>query len=872
MTTGLPATLPQVAAVVLDLLSQQRCLDWDELLDGLERSRLDLGDDPEDLLDEVLGSEHLPLVMPIGVDRWADLPALLAGHVATHRVTAAEAGADLLVSVPDLEHVSVLMSDERYQRLTDGTPARADTRVIDGEEVWGIALEPGTLKRLGIGADDLVAVRATESGLVLDRIEASDLADPPEALGPLIEETLEDRDGEPQLVELLWWQLVAELPSGLADPIPPISEVLDSLGFARHGAQVAMAGFDFARHGVDRRIESIRQIHRIDEDQALAVVVLGELHARLRDLTETVLADEDADPETAGSAESVDPYPGEDAGDAEPSAPTEDEGDALGGEVVAELLDQLEDPAVAEALLAEAVGVGTEGAIALGVLAESLETRAPKGAKPSLRWLQAKAVERLGNPEEAEGLLREVLTMEPGHGPALYDLARYASDRGDAEAGLSLLRRAGAPADDGLVQLLEHFRPRARADLGRNERCWCGSGRKYKQCHLGKEVAPLADRAAWLYQKAGTYLHDGPWRLEVMALAQVRARDWEHEWALLDALDDPLVADVALFEGGGFAAFLAERGHLLPDDERLLAEQWLLVERSVFEIEGVEPGATLTVRDVRTGDRHVVRERTASRQLQPGVLCCARIVPAGDTMQIFGGLEPVALHQRDRLIALLDADPDPEEVVAELSARFGPPVLQNTEGDPLVFCEAEVRVPDADGLRRWLDAAYDRSEDEDDAEVWLEHVVTHGLTRVRATLRLVGDRLHIDVNSEARLDRLLDAVRSEQPGAEVASEQRVPATDLQEVQRLRPPTASLSSSLDPADPAIAQALEEMVRQHEAAWLDEQIPALGGVTPRQAAADPTRRPDLERLLAGFDGLEEVPGAMSARRLRDALGLR
>jgi hypothetical protein len=153
-------------------------------------------------------------------------------------------------------------------------------------------------------------------------------------------------------------------------------------------------------------------------------------------------------------------------------------------------------------------------------------------------------------------------------------------------------------------------------------------------------------------------------------------------------------------------------------------------------------------------------------------------------MQIFGGLEPVALHQRDRLIALLDADPDPEEVVAELSARFGPPVLQNTEGDPLVFCEAEVRVPDADGLRRWLDAAYDRSEDEDDAEVWLEHVVTHGLTRVRATLRLVGDRLHIDVNSEARLDRLLDAVRSEQPGAEVASEQRVPATDLQEVQRL----------------------------------------------------------------------------------------
>jgi hypothetical protein len=24
-------------------------------------------------------------------------------------------------------------------------------------------------------------------------------------------------------------------------------------------------------------------------------------------------------------------------------------------------------------------------------------------------------------------------------------------------------------------------------DLGRNERCWCGSGRKYKACHLAAD-------------------------------------------------------------------------------------------------------------------------------------------------------------------------------------------------------------------------------------------------------------------------------------------------------------------------------------------------------------------------------------------------
>lgn len=28
----------------------------------------------------------------------------------------------------------------------------------------------------------------------------------------------------------------------------------------------------------------------------------------------------------------------------------------------------------------------------------------------------------------------------------------------------------------------------ALPDLGRNEHCWCGSGRKYKACHLAKDA------------------------------------------------------------------------------------------------------------------------------------------------------------------------------------------------------------------------------------------------------------------------------------------------------------------------------------------------------------------------------------------------
>src|SRR5205807_2544243 len=129
-----------------------------------------------------------------------------------------------------------------------------------------------------------------------------------------------------------------------------------------------------------------------------------------------------------------------------------------------------------------------------------------------------------------------------------------------------------------------------------------------------------------------------------------------------------------LFEGGAFADFVATRGFLLPEDERLLADRWLLADRSVFDIQAVRPGTGLTVRDVRTGDVHEVTERSASRQLASGDLICARIVPVDeDTRQIFGGIEPVPLHQRDELIALLDEKPNPTDLVALLTRRFAPP-------------------------------------------------------------------------------------------------------------------------------------------------------------------------------------------------------
>ncbi len=277
------------------------------------------------------------------------------------------------------------------------------------------------------------------------------------------------------------------------------------------------------------------------------------------------------------------------------------------------------------------------------------------------------------------------------------------------------------------------------------------------------------------------------------------------------------------------------------------------------------------MRDVRTGDTHEVRERAASRQLKPGQLICARLVPAGDTMQFFGGLEPVALHERDPLIELLDSEPDAVTLVAQLSLRFAPPVLTNTEGDPLAICEATVRVDDPAGIETALDDAYDRV-DGDEPPRWIEHVTTGGMARIRATLVLDGDALRVEANSEKRIDRVLDTLARLDTGMNVLDDSRTPVLDVREAGKLAQQfPATDAEALDPDDPQLAAIRDEFIRTYEATWLDEPIPALDGYTPRQAADDPTRRGDLVKLLQAFPVGEASRGGMDVDRLRTALGL-
>jgi len=125
------------------------------------------------------------------------------------------------------------------------------------------------------------------------------------------------------------------------------------------------------------------------------------------------------------------------------------------------------------------------------------------------------------------------------------------------------------------------------------------------------------------------------------------------------------------------------------------------------------------------------------------------------------------------------------------------------------MCDATLRVDDPVALAQALDDAYARDDEQTDCTlVWYEHVITHGMQRIRAHLELGGDQLHVHANSAARFERVLATVRTLDPSATVLDETREPAGDMRAIQQLaaRDP-ATPAQSLDLAsDPEIAGAI------------------------------------------------------------------
>jgi SEC-C motif len=490
---------------------------------------------------------------------------------------------------------------------------------------------------------------------------------------------------------------------------------------------------------------------------------------------------------------------------------------------------------------------------------------APPVQRAAAALLAARAAEGDGRPVEAEELVLEALGHDPDLAPALRDAADYAATRGDAAGADAHLRRAGAAPEDGLRRALRPLLVSPPRTTPRNSPCPCGSGRKYKQCCLRTPSYPLSTRAPARYASIATYATRAP----SIEIAREYAELAEPEAAMF-------ALDLAIFEGGVLDDYLDERGDLLPGDELAMVERWHAVSLAPYEVTAVQPGASLTMRPLLGGGPVRLADRSLSAGVRRLDLLVARVLDDGDGPALLAHPLWVDRRRRRALLELFDGGYEPWEVAAFFGPQ-PPPLLRNREGHLLVQCTATYDLPEAAVEAAWRRLAAELEEDDGPDRLLAIGQLDDGEEVIRGSVHRQQRQLTITANSVERLGELHQQVLAAAPGSRLVSESIVPMEELlaegeQDPRATADPDAEAQRlGLSPEEEAAL--LEQVMRDYEQRWLDQELPALDGRTPRQAAAEGGSA--LAELHALLDDIQwqadSSGGGMSAARIRHHLGL-
>lgn len=484
-------------------------------------------------------------------------------------------------------------------------------------------------------------------------------------------------------------------------------------------------------------------------------------------------------------------------------------------------------------------------------------------------------------------------------------------------AGRKVTVRVAFPEDEGgdlLEDLAEPmFVPEplpatGRSKTPRNAPCPCGSGRKYKKCHLAEDeereraargTGPDADEARAVARRLAERdpIHALDERITADALAIARrrwGRAFDPDGALARlGLDFQCTQSLLGWSSGhhrgpdgktALDLYLEERGGALDAEGRALVEAQRTAWFSYLEVVSAKPGRMITLRDLLTRAEWTVEEKSASRMVRPRDVLLARVLDLGSRAILAGchlrSLPPregdaarrqlrSALRVRAVKVStekLRDATAQGtlfriwQEVVDAADAR-PPPKVQNTDGEDLILTVDRFDVADGktDDVVACLLALPDAQRDKwDDGTVTVSFVRDGNAKGVLPTTLIgravvEGGVLRLETNSRERADRLRGLV-AERLGALVSFR----------IREHSDPVAYLAggakfgarpAASEPMPSEVLEVVKRMQAEHYQRWLDEELPALGGLTPRQAARRRgAPRKSLELLVAEIEHAE------------------
>jgi hypothetical protein len=360
----------------------------------------------------------------------------------------------------------------------------------------------------------------------------------------------------------------------------------------------------------------------------------------------------------------------------------------------------------------------------------------------------------------------------------------------------------------------------ARAKVGRNAECPCGSGKKYKRCCLAMDAAP--DLSPWKLQRdASDRLTDDMMRFARREFPDGSLDAWmdfnqmflpepidkfgnEHQifmpHFLFDWHPDPPRRKRGRPIKPGIVAqrYFAKRGSQLPELDQLILRESVSEPVSFYEVLQCDPGRGMLLRDVLIGGECIVEEHNGSSNLKTGDILYGQVcrLPEVNTLSRMAPLRispaekseivklRIVLRQK---VAKLNRDLAAEDLIyyrdmirsVYLDIRDSmhrPPKLCNTDGDPLIFHTLTFFIRSAQvAFDALAPLAWGQTKEEllDEADIDADGVLrsaniewrkkgnkmhAHWDNTILGRLCISGNSLEVEVNSANRARRITEEI------------------------------------------------------------------------------------------------------------------
>ncbi|TAN31316.1 MAG: SEC-C domain-containing protein [Actinomycetota bacterium] len=440
----------------------------------------------------------------------------------------------------------------------------------------------------------------------------------------------------------------------------------------------------------------------------------------------------------------------------------------------------------------------------------------------------------------AEKDLQMALRHDPKFEMAKIELASFFADRGDIQAYISALRQCDPARVLGQIKEAEALLP-PYAPTDRNQPCPCGSRLKYKACCLKSPKLSTTTRINWLIQRVTRWMAR-PERQENLSDYFLTFNEMLGE-PIEDDYDN-FILDVAIFEGGGIDEYMGLRGELLSPVDRHILETMKNSKRELFEVVEINRGQSLTLRDTLTGEYLTVNDQLASLDCKIGDYILSRAINSLQGRLLIGQTLRINLRQRDDLLNLLRHQPEPFDFLGWFASTLKPLRILNFDGEEIIFTKAVLKPDNADGVA----AALTEKLGEMTNGQWVVSRPWPDSDSISiATLTIENEMLIVETNSPERLEQTLQRLEELIGRFEVIENTQQTISSIAENFTGH---VGIDSDQD-LEEEIRNVIESHIEMMEDRWLDESIPALGGLSPRQAMNDPTRKEDLIRLLNEFE---------------------